>query len=197
VKLNRAFLEFSRRLKETPEIFRPWKGTIYRVTTLKYRDPGEILMGEGSYRHGGRWNAMGSLRAVYGSVDDVTALKESKANADYANLPYPFRETRLIVAVEVALSRVVDLTSAEILKLLGVTEEELRNEDWRKVQEQGFESLTQALGRAAVEAKAEGLLAFSARVPKAINVVYFPQNRLRGSKVRLWEAQKLQDLGLE
>jgi hypothetical protein len=83
------------------------------------------------------------------------------------------------------------------LKLLGVTEEELRNEDWRKVQEQGFESLTQALGRAALEAKAEGLLAFSARVPKAINVVYFPQNRLRGSKVRLWEAKKLKDVGLE
>jgi len=197
VKLNRAFVEFSRRLKETPEIFKPWKGTIYRVTTLKYRDPDEILLGEGSYHHGGRWNAMGSFRAVYGSIDDVTALKESKANAQYANLPYPFRETRLIVAVEVALSRVVDLSSAEILKLLGVTEEELRNEDWRKVQEQGFESLTQALGRAAFEAKAEGLLAFSARVPKAINVVYFPQNRLRGSKLRFWKAQKLQDLGLE
>ena len=197
MKLNRAFVEFSRRLKETPEIFKPWKGMIYRVTTLKYRDPDEILLGEGSHHHGGRWNAMGSFRAVYGSIDDVTALKESKANAEYANLPYPFRETRLIVAVEVALSRVVDLSSAEILKLLGVTEEELRNEDWRKVQEQGFESLTQALGRAAFEAKAEGLLAFSARVPKAINVVYFPQNRLRESKLRFWKAQKLQDLGLE
>ena len=95
VKPNRAFDEFSRRQKES--LFQPWKGTIYRVTTLKYRDPGVVLFGEGSYRNGGRWNAIESFRAVYGSVDDVVALKESKANAQYANLPYPFREPRLVV----------------------------------------------------------------------------------------------------
>jgi len=197
LKPNRAFVEFSRRLKKAPEIFQPWKGTIYRVTTLRYRDPRIILFGEGSYRNGGRWNAIRSFRAVYGSADDVTALKESKANAEYANLPYPFREPRLIVAVDVSLSRFVDLTSSETLKLLNVTEEELRTEDWRKVQEQGFESLTQSLGRAVFDAKSEGLLAFSARVAKAINIAYFPQNKLRGSEVRLCEAQELRNLGLE
>jgi len=197
LKPNRAFVEFSRRLKKAPEIFQPWKGTIYRVTTPRYRDPRIILFGEGSYRNGGRWNAIGSFRAVYGSADDVTALKESKANAEYANLPYPFREPRLIVAVDVSLSRFVDLTSSETLKLLNVTEEELRTEDWRKIQEQGFESLTQSLGRAVFDAKSEGLLAFSARVAKAINIAYFPQNKLRGSEVRLCQAQELRNLGLE
>lgn len=192
---DHAFEQFSRRIKES--LFRPWKGTIYRVTTLKYRHPREILLGEGSYRYGGRWNAIGSFHAVYGSVDDVTALKESKANAEYANLPYPFRETRLVVAIEIALSRVVDLTAGEILKQLAVTEEELRTEDWRKVQEQGFEPLTQALGRAIFAAKGEGLLARSARVESGINVAYFPENKLRGSEVRLWQAQQLRDFGLE
>lgn len=196
-KPNRVFVEFSRRLKDLPEIFQPWKGTIYRVTTLKYRDSRVILSGEGSYRNGGRWNAIESFRALYGSVDDVTALKESKANAEYANLPYPFRETRLVVAVDVSLSRVVDLTGSENLKALAVTEEELRAEDWRKVQEQGLESLTQALGRAIFAARGEGLLAGSARVPKGINIAYFPQNRLRGSELKLWEARPLQDLGLD
>lgn len=124
-KPNRVFVEFSRRLKDLPEIFQPWKGTIYRVTTLKYRDSRVILSGEGSYRNGGRWNAIESFRALYGSVDDVTALKESKANAEYANLPYPFRETRLVVAVDVSLSRVVDLTGSENLKALAVTEERI------------------------------------------------------------------------
>jgi RES domain-containing protein len=192
---NHTFEQFSRRIKQS--LFRPWKGTIYRVTSLKYRNPREILLGEGSYRYGGRWNAIGSFPAVYGSADDVTALKESKANAEYANLPYPFRETRLVVAIEIALSRVVDLTAGEILKQLAVTEEELRSEDWRKVQEQGFESLTQALGRAIFAAKGEGLLARSARVESGINVAYFPENKLRGSKVRPWEAQQLRDFGLE
>ena len=197
LKPNRAFVEFSRRLKEAREIFQPWKGTIYRVTTLKYCEPRIILLGEGSYRNGGRWNAIESFRAVYGSVDDVTALKESKANAEYANLPYPFRETRLIVAVDVSLSRVIDLTASDTLKALDVTEGELRTEDWRKVQEQGFESLTQALGRAVFEARGEALLTFSARVAKGINVAYFPQNKVRGSEVRLCQARELRSLGLE
>jgi RES domain-containing protein len=194
VKPNRAFDEFSRRLKES--LFQSYTGTIYRVTTLKYRDPRVILFGEGSYRNGGRWNAIESLRAVYGSTDAVVALAEQQANAEYANLPYPFRETRLVVAVEVALSRVVDLSAAEVLETLGVTEEELRREDWRKVQEQGFESFTQALGRALFEARAEGLLARSARVEHGINIAYFPENKQGGSKIRLWEAQQLRDLGL-
>lgn len=196
MKLNPAFAEFSQRLKEPQGVFRPWKGTIYRVSTLKYAGARSFLFGEGSYRHGGRWNAIGSFRTVYGSVDAVVALRESEANAVYAAIPYPIRETRLVVALEVSLARVVDLTSAEILERLGVTEEELRREDWRKVQEQGFESLTQALGRAAFDAGAEGLLAQSARVKSGINVAYFPQNRQRGSKVRLWEAQELRNLGL-
>jgi len=174
------------------------RGAVLKKRFLSSDSRGKIiiLFGEGSYRNGGRWNAIESFRAVYGSTDDVVALKESKANAEYANLPYPFRETRLVVALEVSLSRMVDLTSAQTLERLGVSDEELRREDWRKVQEQGFESLTQTLGRAAFTAKAEGLLALSARVPKGVNVVYFPQNRLRSSRVRLWEAQKLQDLGL-
>jgi RES domain-containing protein len=194
VKPNRAFDEFSRRLKES--LFQPRRGTIYRVTTLKYRDPSEILRGEGSYQFGGRWNAIESFRAVYGSTDDVVAFAESKSNAEYANLPYPFRETRLVVAVHVNLSRVVDLTAAETLETLGISEEELRREDWRKVQEQGFESFTQALGRALFEARAEGLVAHSARVEDGINIAYFPENKQGGSKVRLWEAQQLRDLGL-
>ncbi len=161
------------------------------MTTLKYRDPAEILLGEGSYRYGGRWNAIGCFCAVYGSTDDAVALAESKANALYANLPYPFREPRLIVAAELSLSRVVDLTAAETLNALGVTEEELRCEDWRQLQEQAFESFAQALGRAAFTTKAEGLIARSARVKDGTNVVYFPENRASGSEVWVWEARKL------
>ncbi|HEU5313712.1 MAG TPA: RES family NAD+ phosphorylase [Candidatus Udaeobacter sp.] len=190
MKSNRAFTTLTRRLEQHPALFRPWKGTMYRLTTLKYRDPSEILLGEGSYRYGGRWNAMGSFRAVYGSTDDVVALAESKANADYAKLPYPFREPRLVIAADISLGRVLDLTALETLKALEVTDEELRREDWRKVQEQGFESFTQALGRAAFSAKAEGLLARSVRVKDGINVVYFPQNKARESEVRLWEPQQ-------
>ena len=195
LKPNHAFEQFSRRIKES--LFRPWKGTIYRVTTLKYADPRTMLYGEGSYRNGGRWNAIGSFRAIYGSTEDIVALSESKVTAAYANLPYPFREPRLIVALDVELSRVIDLTMDTTLKILGVSDEELRREDWRKVQGQGFESFTQALGRAIFAAKGEGLLARSARVENGVNVAYFPENKSRGSRVRPWEAQQLRDFGLE
>ena len=194
LKPNPAFAQFRRRIKES--LFRPWKGTIYRLTTLQYRNPDKILQGEGSYWNGGRWNAIRSFQAVYGSTDAVVALAEQQATAQYAGLPYPFRETRLVVAVDVDLARVVDLTDAGNLETLGVTAEELL-EDWRKVQEQGFESFTQALGRALFAAKAEGLVSLSARVGNGINVAYFPENELRESRVRLWEAQQLRDLGLE
>ena len=193
MKSNRAFTALKQRLEQHPELFRPWT---YRVTTLKYRDPREILRGEGSFRNGGRWNGIESFRAVYGSIDAVVALAEQQASAKYANLPYPFRETRLVVPIDVDLVRIIDLTVAENLEKLSVTEEELR-EDWRKVQEQGFESFTQALGRALFEAKAEGLMARSARVENGINVVYFPENKRRGSSVRLPEARQLRDLRLE
>jgi len=196
MKSNRAFTALKLRLEQHPELFRPWKGTTYRVTTLKYRDPREVLRGEGSFRNGGRWNGIESFRAVYGSIDAVVALAEQQASAKYANLPYPFRETRLVVAIDLDLVRIIDLTVAENLEKLSVTEGELR-EDWRKVQEQGFESFTQALGRALFEAKAEGLMARSARVENGINVVYFPENKRRGSSVRLPEARQLRDLRLE
>src|SRR5262249_42538866 len=99
--------------------------------------------------------------------------------------------------VDVDLARVVDLTSAKILETLGLTEGELREEDWRKVQEQGVESFTQALGRALLTAKAEGLIARSARIENGINVAYFPENKFPKSQVRLCEAQELRDLGLK
>ena len=87
--------------------------------------------------------------------------------------------------------------SEETLKALELSEEELRREDWRKVQEQGFESFTQAFGRALFKMKAEGLIARSARSKNGINIAYFPENKLPGSKVQLWEAEELHDLTLE
>src|SRR5205814_1799136 len=138
--------------------------------------PKSILLGQGSFLHGGRWNAIGSFRAVYGSTQDTVAVAESRATADYAHVPLPFRTPRLLVAIELSLERVLDLTSAKVRDTLEITIEELRAEDWRKVQEEQTESLTQAIGRAVFVNRGEGLLAPSARVLSGINVVYFPEN---------------------
>ena len=159
------------------------------MTTFVYRDPAEILLGEGSYRYGGRWNAIGCFCAVYGSTDDAVALAESKANALYANLPYPFREPRLIVAAELSLSRVVDLTAAETLNALGVTEEELRCEDWRQLQEQA--SLKASHKRWMMHSQSRRVNRALGTRERRNDVVYFPENRASGSEVWVWEARKL------
>lgn len=93
VRANRAYAEFRQQLGEDSTLFRQWHGTAYRVTTLDYPKPEDILYGQGSFLFGGRWNAIGSFRAAYGSTSDIVAVEESRANADYAGMALPFRST--------------------------------------------------------------------------------------------------------
>lgn len=191
-----AFERLRKRIAESSELLRPWQGVAYRVTTLDYPSPKSILLGQGSFLHGGRWNARGSFRAVYGSTVDTVAVAESRATADYARIPLPFATPRLLVAIELALQPVLDLTRASIRERLGITSDELRAEDWRKVQEEGRESFTQAIGRALFSNGGEGLLVPSARVAEGLNVVYFPENHGSASRVRVLESEKLDRIRL-
>ena len=191
-----AFEKLRKQIAESRQLCRPWQGVAYRVTTLDYPSPKSILLGEGSFLHGGRWNAIGFLRAVYGSTAETVAVAESGATADYANIPLPFATPRLLVAIELALQAVLDLTRASIRERLDLTSNELRAKDWRKVQEEGRESFTQAIGRAVFSNEGEGLLVPSACVPAGVNVVYFPENRGPASGVRVLDLEKLQRIRL-
>ena len=179
------------------ELLRPWQGAAYRVTSLEYPSPKSILLGQGSFLHGGRWNARGSFRAVYGSTEDTVAVAESRATADYLRVPMPFPTPRLLVAIELDLEAVLDLTSEEVRAKLEIGASELAEEDWRQIQETGEESLTQAIGRAVFLERGEGLLVPSARVPGGINVVYLPENLRSSSKVTVLEAEKLNRVRLD
>lgn len=194
---NPAFKRLHKKLADEGRLLQPWKGAAYRVTTLEYPDPKSILLGQGSFLHGGRWNAIGSFRAVYGSTLDTVAVEESRATADYAHVPWPFRTPRLLVAIELSLQAVLDLTNTSIRARLGLTLDALREEDWRKAQEHGRESLTQAIGRAVFSNKGEGLLVPSARVPEGVNVIYLPENHRTTSWVTVLESDKLNRLRLQ
>src|SRR5437660_984056 len=113
VKANPSYARFRRALAVNREVMGPWRGMSYRATTLDYPHANDILSGEGSYRNGGRWNAIGALRAVYGSTSDVVAIAESRATADYAGIPCPFRTPRLLVVIEFDLPKVIDLTNSD------------------------------------------------------------------------------------
>ncbi|HXP59557.1 MAG TPA: RES family NAD+ phosphorylase [Dongiaceae bacterium] len=58
-------------------------------------------------------------------------------------------------------------------------------EDWRKVNNAGYESESQAFGRAAHALGAEGLLVPSARIAGAMNLVYFPESLRQTSQVEI------------
>ena len=187
---HRAFEKLRKQIREG-DLLRPWKGAAYRVTTLDYPSPKSILLGQGSFLHGGRWNAIGSFRAVYGSTEDTVAVAESRATADYAGVSWPFRTPRLLVAIDLSLQAVLDLTDTSIRRKLGLTMDGLKEEDWRKTQERGEESFTQAIGRAVFANGGEALLVPSARVASGVNVVYLPENHRRSSRVTVLESEKL------
>ncbi|MEP6810096.1 MAG: RES family NAD+ phosphorylase [Chthoniobacterales bacterium] len=191
VRANPASAKFRRALASHPELLRPWKGTGYRVTSLDYPRPENILSGEGSFLFGGRWNAAGSFRAVYGSTTDTVAVAESRANAEYAGMPYPFRAPRLLIAIEFDLKKVLDLAAEETRVVLDLKWHELEEEDWRRVQAAEVESQTQGLGRALFEMGANGLLAPSARVREGINIAYFPRSGENPEAARICEPAKL------
>ncbi len=195
VAAHPRFGRIRKELRAAPALFQPWQGAAYRATTLEYAKPENILLGRGSFLYGGRWNAIGSFHAVYGSTEDTVAVVESRATAGYAHLPLPFRTPRLLVAIELSLQRVIDLTSVDIRQALGLSLEEFQ-EDWRKVQEEGRESLTQTIGRAVFVQGGEGLLAPSARIPAGVNIAFFPQNHDAESRVRVLEAEKLERVRL-
>ncbi len=190
---NPRFAEFRALLAAHPDWFQPWEGTFFRFQAIDYPTPTQILNGAGARHRGGRWNRPG-MTAIYGSLSDVTALEECKANDRYYGVVT--KGPRLLVAVDARLTATVNLTSAPVRRALGVTLEELDAEDWRKVQQQGFESTSQALGRAAAACSASGLLVNSAAVPQGTNMVVFPGNR-NADRLKVVEEEKLLALGMK
>ena len=63
--------------------------------------------------------------------------------------------------------------------------------DWRKEVKAGLLPVTQAIGRAAFAANVEGLIVPSAARVEGFNVLVFPQNLRKGSKIKVLNADSL------
>jgi RES domain-containing protein len=163
---------------------------VFRFQTVDFPAPRDVLSGQGARQRGGRWNPPG-LATLYGSTTDTAALEESKANDRYYGVQT--KGPRLLVAVEVRLARILGLTAPAVRRGLGVTLEELRAEDWRKLLEAGQESFTQALGRAVAASGGSGLLARSAAVPRGVTVAVYP-GTCPGDQLAVVEGEKLERL---
>jgi RES domain-containing protein len=120
---------------------------------------------------------------VYGSTTASVALAESEANDRYFGIVC--HKARLHVCIGMSFARVLDLTVAPVLRKLGLKARDLQAEDWRKINGERHESLTQCVGRAACVAGVEALLIPSACVKGGINIACFPGNKAGNSKVFL------------
>lgn len=116
------------------------------------------------------------------STAEVTAAEADAKAIRYGWPPGSFSpQTR--VGFHLFLQAVLNLTDAKVLATLGHAQAELIACDWESEQLSGCEALTQALGRAALETYAEGLIVPSARLKGGINIVVFPSNLKSGSTI--------------
>jgi RES domain-containing protein len=153
-----------------------WHGTIYRSTTPAYAASKDMLSGEGSRRHGGRWNAPGTFPAVYGSLDPETAMAEALAHFRYYGIPLAAAMPRIFVAIDVALSTVLDVQDRRVLQTLGVTRARIVHSNWRALGTEGERPVTQVIGEAACAAGLEAILVPSSARNGGGNLVSFPGN---------------------
>jgi RES domain-containing protein len=165
------------------------KATVYRFAEPTFATKNDLFTGEGARLYGGRWNPKGAFAAVYTSLSDGSALAESKAHFLYYGWDTANALPLTLVAADVQLKKVLDLTGGHIRQALQVSATRMRSDDWRKLNRRGNESLTQTIGRIAYGAGLEGLVVPACDGER--NLVWFPGNLLTGSRVKIRNADKL------
>lgn len=156
--------------------------TIVRSSGTRYANESDLLSGEGAANFGGRWNRPG-LRAIYASLDIITATFEAYQNFLGYGFSLAAIRPRVMAGARVALTRVCDLNDRIVRRKIGFTMTEMLDEDWRAIQSVGEESWTQASGRGCREAGFEALLVPSARHRRGKNIVIFPDRLLPTSTI--------------
>jgi RES domain-containing protein len=151
--------------------------------TPKYAGTSNAGTGEGGFITSGRWNPSGCFRLLNTSETPELALLEVQSNARYYGLPIAKGFPRVVAIFDFDLLRVQDLGEQSLRRALGVTLLELTACDFRSENKNGREALTQAVGRAAFDAKLEGLWVPSAQRRRGRNLLAFPENRMPQSSI--------------
>ena len=180
-----SFIDFGK-LSSRPS---PWKGITFRSVELEYASPEQILSGEGSLKFGGRWNAPESFPVIYSSTQPGTAVEEAyQLAADYELAPDDLKP-RITCGIEWNLSRVIDLTGGGLPAWLKLAD--WMQENFSRINESGFETLCQALGRAARNSGVSALISPSARVTGGVNLVVFRDRLRTAESMRLLGEEEL------
>jgi len=185
------FDEFFATLGAMISIARPFKGILYRACDPSYANTRDLLSGEGSRRFGGRWNAPGSFATTYLAQDIHGAIAETLGVASRYGFDFSSRLPLTLAAVDADLDTVFDLTDKKIRKDLGITLYAMNQCDWRGENAAGREAVTQALGRAAFEIGAHGVVVPSAVKRTYRNLNIFPANLAVDWRLKIRKPEKL------
>ena len=167
-----------------------FSGTTYRSCTPRYATETDLLTGEGSKLHGARWNPKG-IAVVYAADSPETAMAESLAHYRYFGIPVQSAMPRTVVAIELKLKCVVDLRESSVRQRLHVSKESMVTVDWRKEVKAGLLAITQAIGQASFDAGVEALIVPSAAQSDGFNLLVFPANLKKGSKIQILNVDSL------
>ena len=144
------------------------------------------------YTHGGRWSAASTFPAVNLSTSPETAIAESGASFTYYNFAPSDVRPKVVVAVRANFSKMLNLVAPNGLRTKAWLElDKLLAEDWHKVNDTRHESQSQAFGRAVHDLGAEAILVPSARVPRGLNLIYFPDTLAPTSTVEILGEKEL------
>jgi RES domain-containing protein len=166
----------ARALARCEPLAEKWAGFVYRSAAPAYANRDDLITGAGAKKAGGRWSPRGSFHTVYASLEFETAAAEALAHYRRFRIPEHAAMPRVFAALEVRLTRVLDLRRGQVRSALKVSAERLTDEEWWKLQKRGKEAITQALGRLAWLAKWQALIVPSAARPGGANLIVFPAN---------------------
>jgi len=169
-----------------------WEGVAFRAVGTDYGQPAATCSPEkvpNVTAAGG--TPPDSFATVHASLDTTTAVAEALGTRRHYAIGVESRLPLTLVAIDVRLEGLIDLTDELVLAHLELTRRKLSRCRWRESMNKAREALTQTIGRIAFEQGLEGLLVPSAQVRQRRNLIVFPANLQRHSLVTIQNAHKL------
>jgi RES domain-containing protein len=166
-------------------------GICFRNVLQLYANRDDVLSDAGSLAVGGRYNYIGAFGVIYLSCELYTCFEETLRTATALGFDVAKNLPRTVVGVRLTLTKVLNLTSPQMRRSLGLKLLVLKDPDWETIQEKEHrEALTQAIGRFASEAGFEAMLVPSAAC-KGTNLDIFPHNLLPSAEMSVVNRENL------
>ena len=112
-------------------------------------------------------------------------MAETLASARYHGFAVHTAMPRVFVAMEASLSRILDLSDPQVLRIAKVSTGSLVKVDWRAEMDSGKTPITQAIGKLAAFHQLEAILVPSAAALGQLNLVTFVDNLQPSSQLEV------------